>query len=128
MEANRSHDKTEAMAIQPTAAHIGTPAIYGAESEPAADHTHHTDNVHSKRARMVAFSLLLTVPVALTACADNDEANCQYDQNGNPYNCNTYSSHSSSGSSSSRYYKHSSSSDSHSGFGSSGSFFSSFGG
>ncbi len=111
-------------------AHTGTPASIHPDPFQQMSSSQDTDastkesrtSLNSRRARMTAFSLLLAVPVALTACSDNDNSRCEYDQNGNPYNCDNYSS-----SSSSSHYK-SSSSGSHSGFGSSGSFFSSFGG
>lgn len=91
----------------------------------------HTDHIPSQgagsKARMAAFSLMLVVPLALTGCSDDNDTQCEYDQYGNPYNCQEYTSSGGYRGSSSHYSKNSSS-DSHSGFGSSGSSFSFFGG
>ncbi|WPP41682.1 hypothetical protein SK066_01600 [Paenibacillus hunanensis] len=127
MERNPSQQPAQSEFAQPLLAHTGTPAVYidGSEQASSTDQKESSASLNSRRARMTAFSLLLAVPVALTACSSDDNARCEYDQNGNPYNCDNYSS---SSSSSSHYYKSSSSSDSHSGFGSSGSGFSFFGG
>ncbi|MFD1887148.1 hypothetical protein [Paenibacillus wenxiniae] len=132
MERNTPNDLTQTASVQPLPllAHTGIPAVYMDTSEQSnstiiKQNKESSVSLNSRRARMTAFSLLLAVPVALTGCSTNDNARCEYDQNGNPYNCDNSSS---SSSGSSHYYKSNSSSDSHSGFGSSGSGFSFFGG
>ena len=106
----------------------GTLAEMSAVSHPSTDKPART---LGSKARMAAFSLMLVVPVALTGCGDDDDY-CQYDQNGNPYNCDdNYSGGSHGGSYFFGGYSSShksSSSGSHSGFGSSGSSSSFFGG
>lgn len=82
----------------------------------------------ANKAKMTAFSLMLVVPVALTGCGEKDQY-CQYDRTGKPFDCQDedYYYSSSGGYYSSHSYKKSSS-RSHSGFGSSGSSHSFFGG
>ncbi|WP_335582707.1 hypothetical protein [Paenibacillus bovis] len=122
------------------AAHTGKPEslpeITGALTETSAVQQHAASadkpaRTLGSKARMAAFSLMLVVPVALTGCGDDDDY-CEYDQNGNPYNCDDdYSSGSHGGSYFFGGYSSShksSSSGSHSGFGSSGSSSSFFGG
>lgn len=67
----------------------------------------------NNRTKMIAFSLMLAVPATLSGCGNDYDDDCQYDQKGNAYNCDTHSS----------YYggsSYSKKSSSHSGFGSGG--------
>lgn len=47
----------------------------------------------NNRTKMIAFSLMLAVPATLSGCGNDYDDDCQYDQNGNAYNCNTHSSY-----------------------------------
>ncbi|WP_458120370.1 hypothetical protein [Paenibacillus sp. Z6-24] len=131
----KTNIQDQAITIPPAAvtAHIGAPEqlpdVAGTITESSTIYQNPTEKSGrslGSKARMAAFSLMLVVPVALTGCGDDDDY-CEYDQNGNPYNCDDSSggSHYYGGYGSS--YKKGSS-GSHSGFGSSGSHSSFFGG